>query len=952
MSSFGNHRIFREVCFHIPGNRQFLLYGNFDDVCHHPKTTKDSEEIIEIQESIKRYLKYQLECELILTYKLTTRLQGDVGIKKFAQVNFEGDIFDSWKEEERLKGGEDAVNELIDQVNDTNTDYTSNAVIGKINEFITSKEGKEKKWGIIIPDFDQFIQSISVSDKNVSVQYITEWRLLDNVYCFFLSRDEDLKKLPIAFQKNSVGYAIQKIPEVLLPEIKFLFRESEKLQPKPVENVLSYLINTLKIANNYYLFSIRSIIQEFKLKNHGKTKITFQEIRELICPPSNNPWEQVVNLKLNSLFQDLNKEIIGQDFAKERWKHRINNIKTRLEERKSKVEKDKEPLAKMFFAGPPGVGKTEFFRFMQRKFALYNIGFIHFGMERYSTDVDVERFWGAHESFRGNPNGELGSAILENPYTVVLFDEFDRAHTSILQRFLGLLEGEITTGSGIKLDLSNCVLIFTSNIGHEKFKEVGEEKEEAKKIIHENIEIVAEELSKKSDCGPLISRLKSHIIPFSYLTKKEAKNLIKIKLESIVDWFESKKEKKRELKFDPNVQSYFEKQYELQDKSLGARHIVAQIQDKVKEKLEVLIQEGREGERVYIAKDGEIELSKTVDNQNKLDPEDPSAFDFINPWKNFIEKHLDEIINSLEEKLAGQKNAILEIRDHLRGILYRLQKNKNKSPLGYIFLAGPTGVGKTETFRILKSHLPPEIKTRVFDMTQYSDDATYSRFIGPPPGFVGYDKNPKGELGSFIDTNKACVILFDEFEKANITIWTTFLSLLEGSLTVSDGTKIDLSQTFFIFTSNAGTNPFYLNDEKYEMKYLAEDDVDKQEAILKYNKNVIAMSLQYISGRLEFVGRIKNRIIFYFHISKNQMEKIVRERVKFLEKEDEYNCEIDDSVVDMIVSEILEDKEYGMRMLVDKLETFTVKLESLLVGVKEKVTIITDGKNLKIKGQS
>lgn len=194
--------------------------------------------------------------------------------------------------------------------------------------------------------------------------------------------------------------------------------------------------------------------------------------------------------------------------------------------------------------------------------------------------------------------------------------------------------------------------------------------------------------------------------------------------------------------------------------------------------------------------------------------------------------------------------------------------------------------------------------------------------------------------------------MFDEFEKANITIWTTFLSLLEGSLTVSDGTKIDLSQTFFIFTSNAGTNPFYLNDEKYEMKYLAEDDVDKQEAILKYNKNVIAMSLQYISGRLEFVGRIKNRIIFYFHISKNQMEKIVRERVKFLEKEDEYNCEIDDSVVDMIVSEILEDKEYGMRMLVDKLETFTVKLESLLVGVKEKVTIITDGKNLKIKGQS
>ena len=132
------------------------------------------------------------------------------------------------------------------------------------------------------------------------------------------------------------------------------------------------------------------------------------------------------------------------------------------------------------------------------------------------------------------------------------------------------------------------------------------------------------------------------------------------------------------------------------------------------------------------------------------------------------------------------------------------QSPRGGRPRGVAFLAGPTGVGKTELAKTITSLLFGDESAYIrFDMSEFSAEHADQRLIGAPPGYVGYDVG--GELTNAIREKPFSVVLFDEIEKAHPRILDKFLQVLDdGVLTSGRGDRVYFSEAFIVFTSNLG----------------------------------------------------------------------------------------------------------------------------------------------------
>lgn len=174
----------------------------------------------------------------------------------------------------------------------------------------------------------------------------------------------------------------------------------------------------------------------------------------------------------------------------------------------------------------------------------------------------------------------------------------------------------------------------------------------------------------------------------------------------------------------------------------------------------------------------------------------------------------------LRARIKGQEAAIGQIVATLRR---RFAREERRGPVASFFLAGPTGVGKSETAKLIAKEL--DLKLMTLNMAEYHESHTVSRFIGSPPGYMGSDEG--GQLTRPVRDNPRSLILFDEIDKAHLDVYKPLLSVMdEGTLTdASDGEPSDYRQCILIFTSNhaldelaaaaaaAGADESRLNDE-------------------------------------------------------------------------------------------------------------------------------------------
>lgn len=197
------------------------------------------------------------------------------------------------------------------------------------------------------------------------------------------------------------------------------------------------------------------------------------------------------------------------------------------------------------------------------------------------------------------------------------------------------------------------------------------------------------------------------------------------------------------------------------------------------------------------------------------------------PEEQIAERETENLANletNLKSSVYGQDDAIDAIVDKILVAQAGL-KPENK-PIGSFVFMGPTGTGKTETAKQLAHHLG--VKLVRFDMSEYQEKHSVAKFIGAPPGYVGFDDNA-GQLIVKLQENPNCVLLLDEIEKAHPDVSAVLLQLMDnGKITGSNGKEADARNCILILTTNLGAKEAEKNsigfgdslDKDYEDKEL------------------------------------------------------------------------------------------------------------------------------------
>jgi ATP-dependent Clp protease ATP-binding subunit ClpB len=306
-------------------------------------------------------------------------------------------------------------------------------------------------------------------------------------------------------------------------------------------------------------------------------------------------------------------------------------------------------------------------------------------------------------------------------------------------------------------------------------------------------------------------------------------------------------------------------------------------------------------ERVGAIRYGELPEAEADLEANSLDLEElqaggamlPEAVDeemiasIISRWTGIpatrlLETERDKLLHMedrLGQRVIGQPEALEAISQAVRRARAGLQETTR--PLGSFLLAGPTGVGKTETARALAHFLFDDEHAMVrLDMSEYMEKHSVSRLIGAPPGYVGHEEG--GALTEAVRRKPHTVILLDEVEKAHPDVFNTLLQVLDdGRLTDSRGRTVDFTQTLVLMTSN-------LRDE------------DEIKAFF----------------RPEFLNRL-DEILVFNSLIREQLRAIVDIQVKNLDKhlwEQEITLELSDAALDRL-AEMGWHNEYGARPL-------------------------------------
>lgn len=308
-------------------------------------------------------------------------------------------------------------------------------------------------------------------------------------------------------------------------------------------------------------------------------------LRRLGGQDDEGPWNGILKegalRRLDSALQKLR----GQAHVLEHVRETLRGVHNTLRMQRDGFRFDDRPLAVFFFAGPTGVGKTEVFRILEREFS--GVRSLKINMGEYTQQHQMMRFVGAPPSYRGHPKGELGQFLLDHPSSIILFDEFEKAHAVVMDCFLSMLEGSLTTGDGDRIDMSQTVIFITSNAAADDLVAVRDDHpaEERRTLREKNVEKIVEALKNKHHVRPeLIGRLAHTLLAFNGLDDSTAALIIDDALREVekrTNDFLKHLGAQRAL-FDKSGRDYYIKKWSATDKKkYGARELVNEIKEKL-----------------------------------------------------------------------------------------------------------------------------------------------------------------------------------------------------------------------------------------------------------------------------------------------------------------------------------------------------------------------------------
>lgn len=247
------------------------------------------------------------------------------------------------------------------------------------------------------------------------------------------------------------------------------------------------------------------------------------------------------------------------------------------------------------------------------------------------------------------------------------------------------------------------------------------------------------------------------------------------------------------------------------------------------------------------------------------------------PWLKLDREKIAAGADFIGRRVKGQRPAITHMLDIIKKAMTGIgSSRRGNRPRGVAFLAGPTGVGKTELAKTVTSLLFGDESAYIrFDMSEFSAEHSDQRLLGAPPGYVGYDAG--GELTNAIREKPFCVILFDEIEKAHPRVLDKFLQILDdGVLTSGRGERVYFSEALIVFTSNLG---IYKTDEHGQRSLNVSPSEPYKEVQLKVH-NEIEKHFRFVLNRPEILNRIGENVIVFDYIRPEIAKEIFSQMIK------------------------------------------------------------------------
>jgi len=315
-----------------------------------------------------------------------------------------------------------------------------------------------------------------------------------------------------------------------------------------------------------------------------KEEVDAEEIAEVVANWTGIPVSRLLEGEMQKLMQmeeRLHERIVGQEEA-------VDVVSNAVRRARAGLQDPNRPIGSFIFLGPTGVGKTELARALAAFLFNDEDAMVRIDMSEYQEKHTVSRLFGAPPGYVGfEEGGQLTEAVRRRPYSVVLFDEIEKAHAEVFNALLQLLDdGRLTDGQGRTVDFRNTVVIMTSNLGSELWLSTVEDKSQIREVSRDQINRLLQ-----AHFRPEFLNRVDEIVIFHPLTKENLAEIVDIQLQRVAELMLQRDLK---LEVDRSAREYLaEKGY---DPDFGARPLKRTIQREVQDPLALKVVSGEIGE--------------------------------------------------------------------------------------------------------------------------------------------------------------------------------------------------------------------------------------------------------------------------------------------------------------------------------------------------------------------